>query len=156
MTGLVQTKEGYPDAPVCLHKDELPIYDAVEQQVKMFGVPCDLPLPPVDTYVEEGVNIRVGKIDFEIMLTPGHSPGSVVFFHNHADNPFAFMGDLIFQGSVGRTDLPGCDPMDMKESVKRVCDWLPPSFLLLPGHMGVTTMEDEKNTNPFVREWATV
>ena len=156
VTGLVATKEEYPDAPVYLHRDELPVYDQIEQQVRMFGVPCDAPLPPVDVFVKEGTSINVGNIDLDIMLTPGHSPGSIVLFHDHAENPFAFVGDLIFEGSVGRTDLPGSNPVDMQKSVERVCDWLPSNSLLLPGHMGVTTMDQEKKTNMYVREWAAV
>ena len=156
VTGLVATKEEYPDAPVYLHPSELPVYEQIEQQVRMFGVPCDAPLPPVDVFVEEGTGINVGGIDLDIMLTPGHSPGSIVLFHNHAENPFAFVGDLIFEGSVGRTDLPGCNHADMQESVKRVCDWLPENSILLPGHMGVTTMGKEKKSNMYVRDWANV
>lgn len=154
VTGLVKTKEEFPDAPVYLHRDELPVYEQIEQQVQMFGIPCDTPLPPVDVFVKEGTSINVGNIDLDIMLTPGHSPGSVVFFHDHEEYPFAFVGDLIFEGSVGRTDLPGSNPADMQKSVGKVCGWLPSNALLLPGHMGVTTMDREMKTNMFVKEWA--
>ena len=121
----------------------------------MFMVDCKLPLPGKEklTYTEDGEKIFVGKLELEALLSPGHSPGHLVYFFDHPTCPFAFVGDLVFQGSIGRTDLPGCNIDDMQSSIRKVMNRLPDKTVLLPGHMGITTVGDEKLTNPYVREW---
>ena len=76
-----------------------------------------------------------------------------IFYYKHAKTPFAFVGDLIFRCSVGRTDLPLCDPNLMKNSIRRICKDLPKETLLLPGHMEATTMGAELRDNEFVQQW---
>lgn len=155
VTGLADAHEQYPDAPIYLHKRELTIYESVEQQSRMFMVDCKLPLPDKDqlTYIENGEKLFVGELEFEAVHTPGHSPGHLVYFLNHPSNPFAFVGDLIFEGSIGRTDLPGCSVNDMQTSVIQIVKSFPDETILLPGHMGTTTIGNEKEKNPFVRDW---
>ena len=96
---------------------------------------------------------QVRELEFEAVHTPGHSPGHLVYFLNHPSRPFAFVGDLIFEGSIGRTDLPGCNGNDMQRSVNQIVNSFPDKTILLPGHMGTTTIGNEKAKNPFVREW---
>lgn len=151
--GLKPTKEKYPDAPIYMHEADLPVYNSVLQTAAMYGLSLPLPLPKVDKFIVEGGNINVGDIKLDILFTPGHCPGHCVFLHKHTTVPFAFVGDLIFKCSVGRTDLPLCDHALMEKSIRRIVKDLPQKTLLLPGHMGVTTMEEEIAHNPFVIEW---
>ncbi|CAM9149752.1 unnamed protein product, partial [Ectocarpus fasciculatus] len=153
VTGLVATKNKYSNAPIYLHEKELSVYNNVEMMATMLGMHCDLPLPRVDKFVEDGQEIFVGDVKFEVILTPGHTPGHCVFYHGCAEAPFAFVGDLIFKGSVGRTDLPGCNQNHMIDSINRLAKLLPPETLLLPGHMDSTTMGMEIESNQFVRHW---
>jgi hydroxyacylglutathione hydrolase len=153
VSGLHTTAKKYPQAKTCLHKEEHQLYDNIKQQIAMFGVPCDLPLPTISHHVEDGDVVTVGSIDLRVLFTPGHSPGGCVYFHEGSDFPFAFVGDLIFQGSIGRTDLPGSDQRAMKASVRRVAETLPKNTILLPGHNDTTTMGEESEYNPFIVEW---
>ena len=130
------------------------MYDSVEQQAQMFGVPMfDGPLPPIDHDLADGEKLHVGDIQLECHHLPGHSPGHVAFVSTEHD--FVIGGDLLFQGSVGRTDLPLCDPEAMALSVCKLfqIEGLSDSTLVLTGHMGHTTLGAERQTNPFVRSW---
>lgn len=135
------------DAPILLHSLEQPIYDAAVQQGQMFGFQIE-PLPPVDQYVEEGQVVNVGELSATVMLLPGHSPGSVAFYF--ADEGLFFGGDVLFQGSVGRVDLPGSSPQAMRQSLRRVIE-LPDDTIVLPGHGPKTTIGQEKKSNPFLQ-----
>lgn len=149
--GLKATKEQYPNAPIYMHELDLPTYDLVEQSSKNYGIPIDLPLPPVDIFFDQ--SLCVGKLEFDILFTPGHAPGHCVFYCK--EHSFAFVGDLIFQGSIGRTDLPNCSPKDMQKSIRYLVKMLPDECLLLPGHGAVTSMGEEKGCNPYVLDWCT-
>jgi hydroxyacylglutathione hydrolase len=92
--------------------------------------------------------LHVGNIEFEVRHTPGHTPGHVVYYC--AKETTIFCGDLIFQGSVGRTDLPGGDWEALTRSVLEQIFTLPDEILLLSGHGKKTTVGEEKRTNPFV------
>jgi hydroxyacylglutathione hydrolase len=153
VVGLSASKKRYPDAPIYLNKKELAVYDNVHVMAKMYGLECDLPLPLVDIFVEEGQALSVGKIALEVILTPGHTPGHCIYFHDSPDTPFAFVGDLIFAGSVGRTDFPLSDQELMIESIRKIVELLPPETMLFPGHMGTTTMKKEIASNPYVKMW---
>lgn len=135
------------DAPILLHSLDQPIYDAAVQQGQMFGFQIE-PLPPVDQYVEEGQVVNVGELSATVMLLPGHSPGSVAFYF--ADEGLFFGGDVLFQGSVGRVDLPGSSPQAMRQSLRRVIE-LPDDTIVLPGHGPKTTIGQEKKSNPFLQ-----
>lgn len=135
------------DAPILLHSLEQPIYDAAVQQGQIFGFQIE-PLPPVDQYVEEGQVVNVGELSATVMLLPGHSPGSVAFYF--ADEGLFFGGDVLFQGSVGRVDLPGSSPQAMRQSLRRVIE-LPDDTIVLPGHGPKTTIGQEKKSNPFLQ-----
>ena len=150
--GLKPTKKLYPSAPIYMHQLDIPTYEAVEKSSKIYGIPVDFPLPPIDIFLKN--SITVGKLEFEVIFTPGHCPGHCIFYCK--EHVFAFVGDLIFEGSVGRTDLPNSSPPDMAESIRNIVKILPDECLLLPGHGGITKMVKEKASNPFIDAWCDI
>jgi hydroxyacylglutathione hydrolase len=153
VAGLCPTKRLYSDAPIYMHKSDLPVYNSTIQKAAMYGFNLETPLPRIDVFVSDNDSVVVGKIKLNVLFTPGHCPGHCVYFHDHPTDPVAFVGDLIFRGSVGRTDLPLCNPSDMQKSVVRVVNELAGNVTLLPGHMETTTVAEERASNPFVLSW---
>jgi hydroxyacylglutathione hydrolase len=112
---------------------------------------------PFESYDAEhtltgGERLELAGFDIDVLFTPGHSPGHVTF--SIPDEQAVFSGDVLFQGSVGRTDLPGGDHATLLESIRRLVDGLPPETAVHPGHMGLTTLGAERATNPFLAELA--
>jgi hydroxyacylglutathione hydrolase len=101
------------------------------------------------TFISEGEQITIGDEVFEIFFTPGHSPGSLTFYSR--SHRFIISGDVLFQGSIGRTDLPGGNFKQLEESIKTKLYTLPEDVVVYPGHGDSTTIGDEMKTNPFVR-----
>jgi hydroxyacylglutathione hydrolase len=99
-----------------------------------------------------GEALELAGFQIEVLFTPGHSPGHVTF--SIPDEQAVFSGDVLFQGSVGRTDLPGGDWPTLLESIRSLVDELPPETTVYPGHMGVTTLGAERASNPFLAELA--
>jgi glyoxylase-like metal-dependent hydrolase (beta-lactamase superfamily II) len=130
--------------PVYLHAADLPLFVRAEQQAATYGLPFEQPEEP-DYYIADGDTLRVGNIDFGVMHTPGHAPGHVVFRHENT----MFGGDLLFAGSIGRTDLLFADPLRMEESLARICE-LDDDIKVHPGHGPSTTIGRERATNPFL------
>ncbi len=102
-----------------------------------------------DRFIEEGETIVVGDVSLEVMHTPGHCPGQVILLDR--DERIVFSGDLIFAGSVGRTDFPGGSDTQMSESLQRL-DTLNGDWTIYPGHGPATTLEQERQSNPFLLE----
>lgn len=100
-------------------------------------------------FIDEGQTVRIGDEELEILFTPGHSPGSISFYSRA--HKFIISGDVLFQGSVGRTDLPGGDFTILEESIKTKLYTLPEDVIVHPGHGDTTTIGDEMKTNPFVK-----
>lgn len=134
-------------AEIYLHPGDRPIYDSAVTQGRFFGFPVSTP-PPVDVELAEGQIVEVGNIRLEVLHTPGHCPGHVCFYA--AAEGVMFSGDLLFQGSIGRTDLPGGDARQIKASLDRLVRDIPADTVVYPGHMGPTTMAQEKLSNPFL------
>lgn len=134
-------------APVYLHPDDAPLYEAAPQQGRFFGYDI-APLPPVSEHLADGQRVAIGELSCEVMLLPGHSPGSVAFWFEALG--VALSGDVLFAGSIGRVDLPGSDPAAMKRSLERLVETLPDDALILSGHGPRTTMGMEKKRNPFL------
>ena len=133
-------------APLALHPAELPILQA-KGGASWFGVLVEeSPLPDVE--LEPGQMIEVGKLGFQVLFTPGHSPGSVVFYE--AGEGAAFDGDVLFAMGIGRTDLPGGDWDTLMRSIREVLFVLPDETKLYPGHGPQTTVEHEKAHNPWL------
>src|SRR2546423_6948466 len=112
---------------------------------------------PFESYDAEhtltgGEQLQLAGLDIDVIFTPGHSPGHVTF--SILDEQAVFSGDVLFQGSVGRTDLPGGDWDTLLESIRGLVDLLPEDTTVYPGHMGVTSLGAERATNPFLAELA--
>src|SRR3954462_12307322 len=99
-----------------------------------------------------GEKLELAGFEIDVFFTPGHSPGHVTF--SIPDEQVVFSGDVLFQGSVGRVDLPGGDWATLLESIRTLVDTLPPETTVYPGHMGITTLGQERATNPFLQELA--
>ena len=135
-------------APIHLHPLDRPIYDALPQYGAWVGMRLDPP-PAPDRDLRAGQVVRVGGFEFEVRFTPGHSPGSVSFL----GEGMIFGGDVIFNGSVGRTDLPGGDPAALMASIQSQFLSLPDSIVVHTGHGPDTTIGRERATNPHLIEF---
>lgn len=134
-------------APILLHKDELYIYEAARDMAAFWGFNID-PLPEPDSTVQDGETIELGGTTFQIIHTPGHSPGSVCLY----GHGLVFTGDTLFAGSVGRTDFEGGDYNKLRESFRRIMQ-LPDETQVFPGHGPSTNILMERNHNPFSQEF---
>jgi glyoxylase-like metal-dependent hydrolase (beta-lactamase superfamily II) len=140
-------------APIYLHEGDLPLYERVSDQARMFGLPSVLPLPPVDVFYARGDVIRVGNCEARPHHTPGHCPGGVCL-QIGSDGPAArdlFVGDTLFAGSIGRTDLPGGDQAVLLGSIVDVLFAFGDDARVYPGHGPATTIGQERRTNPFLQ-----
>jgi glyoxylase-like metal-dependent hydrolase (beta-lactamase superfamily II) len=135
--------------PVLMHRNEVPIYEIVPAQAAMFGVEAPGQVA-IDRYVEDGDELRFGSVRGEFLLTPGHSPGSVCIHFAAASPPRLIAGDVLFRGSIGRTDLPGGDYDTIMRTLATRFIPLPGETVVYPGHGPATTIGEEKRTNPFL------
>lgn len=131
--------------PIHLHPLDRPIYDALPQFGAWFGIKVEPP-PPPDVELTPGSKLQVGRVEFDVRFTPGHSPGSVSF----VGPDVVFGGDVLFNGSVGRTDLPGGDAGTLMSSIQTQFLSLPDSTTVYSGHGPTTTIGVERLTNPFL------
>jgi glyoxylase-like metal-dependent hydrolase (beta-lactamase superfamily II) len=134
---------------ICLHRDDLPLYDGFKIQAAMFGWPARDTVP-VDRFVADGDVIEFGEKRAEVIHTPGHTPGSVCFQLEVDGKSLVFAGDTLFRRSIGRTDLPGGDSRQILESIRDRLYTLAPDSLVIPGHGPSTTIAEEAANNPFV------
>jgi hydroxyacylglutathione hydrolase len=132
--------------PIHLHPADRALYDHVPEQVAAFGLPSIDRLPPPDRTWSSGEVTRVGMLSFTVRHTPGHSPGSVSLIGEGV----VFSGDVLFQGSIGRTDLPGGDMETLIGSIERELLVLPDSTIVYSGHGPETTIGVERRANPFL------
>jgi glyoxylase-like metal-dependent hydrolase (beta-lactamase superfamily II) len=142
-------------APFHLHQDDTPLLDWYQESGLMFlGV--ELPPPPeIDTRPTEGDLLEAGSVKLEVLHTPGHSPGSISLAGPGEDGPVIFAGDLLFAGSVGRTDLPGGDTETLVRMIRSKVFPLGDDVKVFPGHGPATSVARERASNPFVgdRGW---
>lgn len=132
-------------APISLHPDDLPLYQNLPNQAAMFGMRCGAP-PPVDHSWVHGGTAHLGKTAFAVRHTPGHSPGSVCFVMPGV----VIGGDVLFQGSIGRSDLPGGSHPRLIQSIREELLVLSDDTVVYPGHGPPTTIGVERRTNPFL------
>ena len=132
------------DVPVYLHPADEPLYRNADRQAAAYGLPFEVP-PPADRTLADGDTLRVGELGFRVVHSPGHSPGLCIF----VGEGVVFAGDLLFAGSIGRTDLPLSDPAAMQRSLDRL-DALGDELVVYPGHGPVTTIGEERRSNPFL------
>ena len=131
-----------------IHPNEQIVLDRLPEAAAKWGVPTDAYKGPIQ-YIQEGEMIQFGTDQFKVLLTPGHSPGSVCFYH--AEQDFMIGGDLIFKDGVGRTDLPGANPSDLIKSIREQIFPLPDSLTIYSGHGPATTWGREKEYNPYIK-----
>lgn len=136
-------------APVYCPKIEVPVLADIMSFVPYQGFgPYES--YQVDVEVEGGEALELAGLTLDVIFTPGHSPGHVSYYVR--DHEALFSGDVLFQGSVGRVDLPGGDGPTLLGSIRTLLETLPSSTGVYPGHMGVTTLAAERATNPFLAE----
>lgn len=135
--------------PVLMHALEMPIYEVISAQASMFGLPKPRTVP-IDRFVEDGEEVIIGNVKGEYLLTPGHSPGSICIRFRDETPERLMAGDVLFQGSIGRTDLPGGDYDTIIHTLRTRFVPLPDDLIVYPGHGPETTIGEEKRTNPFL------
>jgi hydroxyacylglutathione hydrolase len=139
-----------PDGiPVGLHRDELQLYQGLVMQGRMFGLEVEEP-PMPDLWLEHGQELSLGGLRLEVRHTPGHSPGGVCFVVHGAAEPLAIVGDVLFAGSIGRTDLMGGSFPVLEQAIRSQLYTLPDDTRVICGHGPDTTIGREKAGNPFV------
>ena len=150
ITGVGRVKKEL-GVPVWLHADDLFLYDAIVEQGMMFGLRVERQ-PPVDAHYSPGSPFLFGRYQVDVHHTPGHCPGGVCLAIGRVDEPARqlFVGDTLFAGSIGRTDLPGGDHATLINSIRSVLLAFPDDTLVHPGHGPDTTIARERRTNPFL------
>lgn len=144
--GVGTLKQLHP-APTYLHPADRAFYDNIVMQGAQFGLRVEKQ-PPVEHELAHGQTLQVGGISFEVRHVPGHSPGHVMLYVAAAKA--AFVGDVVFQNSIGRTDLPGGDYQLLMRSIREHVMTLPDDTTLYSGHGPKTTVRDERAFNPFI------
>lgn len=134
-------------AQVLIHPEDSALYDQAKDQAAIWGFAID-DTPQPDGSLNEGDTIRVGELSFQVLHTPGHSPGGICLY----GEGIVITGDTLFHGSVGRTDFHGGSIEQLRASFRRLLD-LPEDTLVYSGHGPETTIKREKRENYFVHEW---
>lgn len=149
IAGNAAMKAAHPDAPLVIGRNEAHLLTDPKANLSAgFGVP--LVSPPADRLVEDGERVELAGIGLRVREIAGHSPGSVVFVAEDFDPPFVLGGDVLFAGSVGRTDFPGGSARSLLDGIKAKLFNLPDGTLVLPGHGPPTTVGVERRDNPYV------
>ncbi|HTF06258.1 MAG TPA: MBL fold metallo-hydrolase [Bacteroidia bacterium] len=130
-----------------MHKLDVPVLESFAKVCQMYGFPGG-PQPEPAHFFEDGDPIKFGNSTLDILFTPGHSPGSVCFYSQ--PDKLVIGGDVLFQGSIGRTDLPGGNFETLEHSIRTKLYTLPDDVEIYPGHGPATTVGAEKRSNPFV------
>ena len=155
IAGNAAIKRAHPDAPLLIGRNDAPL---LTDPVANLSAQFDLPLtsPAADRLLDEGEVLELAGFAFEVREIPGHSPGSVVLVARDSEPAFVIGGDVLFAGSVGRTDFPGGDGPLLFRGIKAKLFDLPDATAVWPGHGPTTTVGQERRTNPFVGERAGV
>jgi glyoxylase-like metal-dependent hydrolase (beta-lactamase superfamily II) len=131
-----------------IHPAEQPVLDRAGEAALRWQLPFENYQGPVH-YLKEGDKLNWAGETFDILFTPGHSPGSISFYHEKQG--FVLSGDVLFRGSIGRTDLPGGDYALLEQSIRQKMYRLPDATKVYPGHGLPTSIEVERKSNPFVK-----
>lgn len=137
------------EIPVALHRDDLQLYQGIQMQGQMFGLEVEPPPDPT-LWLEHEQRFELGGLTLEVRHTPGHSPGGVCFVVHGAPEPLVIVGDVLFAGSVGRTDLMGGSFPVLEQSICGQLYTLPEDTRVICGHGPDTTIGSERTSNPFV------
>ena len=135
-------------SPVLAHKGDENLGKRLSEQARMFGLNMNLENIEISQYLEDGDIIKIGNGELEVIAVPGHSKGSVALYDKKEG--FLISGDALFQGSIGRTDLPGGDYRELITSIREKLLSLPDDTVVFPGHGPATTIGEEKLGNPFL------
>jgi glyoxylase-like metal-dependent hydrolase (beta-lactamase superfamily II) len=151
VTGVARAKLAL-QVPVYLHRDDQFLYDAAPQQAAFFGLHCDA-LPAIDRYYDLAQRVAFGEYEVAVHHTPGHCPGGVCLAigSKGLKKENLFVGDTLFAGSIGRTDLPGGDHPTLIRSITQVLFAFGDAARVYSGHGPQTTIGQERRTNPFLR-----
>jgi glyoxylase-like metal-dependent hydrolase (beta-lactamase superfamily II) len=151
IAGNGRLKQRFPDAPLIIgREDASKLTNPTENLSSVYGLP--LTSPPADRLVDHGDQFTLAGFDLEVRLAPGHSRGHVVFVWKAPSPWLVFGGDVLFAGSIGRSDFPDSDPQALLRSIDAQLFTLPDDTQVLPGHGPPTTIGEEKRTNPFIRQ----
>lgn len=131
-----------------IHPEEAPVLSAADSLAAAFGAP-PTGSPAADRYLREGDKVRVGNTELQVLLTPGHSPGHISLLDQ--EGGYILSADVLFQGGIGRTDLPGADYDTLIKTIKEQLLPLGDHFVVYPGHGPATTIGDERWHNPFLQ-----
>ncbi|NOX87390.1 MAG: MBL fold metallo-hydrolase [Calditrichaeota bacterium] len=132
--------------PFYIHEDDLPLLETLKEQALFFGFEAS-PVPEVNGFVKDGETFQLGDLNFKILHTPGHSPGSICIY----SDGHVFVGDVLFKESIGRTDLYGGDYKVLMTSIREKLLTLPDDTIVHSGHGPETTIGIEKQKNPFLQ-----
>ena len=138
------------DVPIYLHPLDRRLYEAAGRQAQVYGVPFEEP-PAPDQEFADGQKVKVGDAEMTVLHAPGHAPGHVVIH----GNGIALVGDCLFAGSIGRTDLPFSNPPQLAASLEKISA-LAPETVVYPGHGMETTIGQERLSNPFLNGTARI
>jgi glyoxylase-like metal-dependent hydrolase (beta-lactamase superfamily II) len=140
------------DVDLWIHRNEIPVLKSVSAYAPNYGFAGYQDTEP-DKFIDQNQKLKIGNTELEIRFVPGHSPGHLVFYHEPSG--ICIAGDTLFQGSIGRTDLPGGNHQTLLRSIKSELFTLPDDTKVYPGHGPETTIGTEKEYNPFVGKRAT-
>jgi len=146
--GAMDLKEALGIDIIGPHRDDTPLLQNLEQQAQMFGLPGKVRNCTPDRFLEEGETLSFSGHDFSVFHCPGHAPGHVIYFNEAAR--FAHLGDVLFNGSIGRTDLPGGDHETLLSSIRDKILPLGDDVGFLCGHGPGSRIGDERRSNPFL------
>lgn len=145
--GLSYIKETYDLRPLCHAADES-IYSQAPEMTSMFRLSMNWNLPAIERYIDEGETLLLGKTAIKVLHTPGHTPGGLCYYIESVNT--LFTGDTLFQGSVGRTDLPGGNLKDEINSIKNKILTLPSNTIIYSGHGPKSNVGWELRNNPYL------
>ncbi|HET9030957.1 MAG TPA: MBL fold metallo-hydrolase [Candidatus Aquilonibacter sp.] len=138
-------------AQALLHPADLPIYHQQPNLARMFGLPEMPPIVELDGDLRDGDRLTIGEVAFEVLHTPGHTPGSVCFAVKDRQETRLITGDTLFAGAIGRWDLGGTSMEDIVDSIHRKLMDFPDATPVIPGHGAFTTIGTERRSNPYLQ-----
>ena len=134
--------------PVLAHEGDKFLGENIAEQARMFGLDLNIGELEITQYLKAGDKIKIWKGELDVISVPGHSKGSIALYDK--DSKFLISGDALFQGSIGRTDLPGGNYRELIDSIETNLLSLPDDTVVLPGHGNSSTIGEEKKSNPFL------
>ncbi len=135
--------------PFCIHEKDLPVLNSAPGSAALFGFDIGN-IPQPDTFIDESKPLKLGNDEIQVLLVPGHSPGSIAFYYQPGN--WVIAGDALFAGSIGRTDLPGGNYNQLINSIKTQLLPLPGDTVVYSGHGQETTIGNETMYNPFLKD----